>query len=239
MFYRLMCYLGYGAVWYVFTFDIFKFHYATHVAVAFGVVALLTEFALAQREWEGIDPKKWVLGQDGEYKRIAFTKGGEAYSSTVPYEKWYIARLKRYERISKYGWTVVALTVLLALLWLLNFAIHNKLPFVGFLDSSPALSAFFHGTDLVSLLWLSALVFAVDVLVFLIWATKGAIESLREVQPAPVVNPGGGLNTVAQQQAYGNAGAANVADIHKALSGGATATNDPYNPAPRGPRFDE
>ena len=173
-----------------------------------------------------IDPKVWSFNKSsGEYQRITYNRGDEWLVQDTTYSqratKWLLG-VRNNERGSITFMAGGMVFILVA----------KYLDFQGnsfFLLNNGQKLFITHYDELAYLglmiMWAGAWLGA--------FAERGR---WRDVGPQPI--PLGGLSELEEQQAYGNAGAAGIGDIHAALSGNAPATSR-ASAAPSGPIYDE
>jgi hypothetical protein len=173
-----------------------------------------------------IDPKKWFLDREtGEYHRLRFTDKEGVATDSENFGKRYAVYLTYKIHLRNRRRLLLALYA--ATTALVYFTAHAWKTTEGL---SLTLLVFAPLTCVVS---------GVFVVVVFIWL--GLELSLlnareRDVGPRPIAPRG--REEVEEQKAYGDAGAANIGDIHAALSGNAPADSR-RRAAPTGPIYDE
>lgn len=171
---------------------------------------------------ETIDMSKWAQDEGGQWFPVKYRRGDDVIMDTSePSQRRAVKWINNKRENTESGWVTLASFVFcIAAYWA---------AYVQTADN-----------DLITpakiLFWL---VCAVGTYAFLLWVGSSFVLARgRGNFVGPPQEPSRGLDTVAQQQAYGKAAAASIDDIHAALSGAAPAAARP-NAAPSGPIYDE
>lgn len=180
-------------------------------------LALITRLSIAaSKNKEGrINPKVWTyVKATGEYHRITSARDGEFLYNNDNHSKRFIKWMERAQRAENNAifWLCFGFVILCAGKYA-EFNNNMTFYYASMID--------FFG---IFVMWIGAWVWAS--------AERGRWDM---VGPRPIQT--GGVDDVERQKAFGDARAADVADIHRALGGGAGSAANVT--APRGPIFEE